>query len=200
MIVCDAETEEDLQAIVKTARNAAERILWIGSGGLAHALANDLPKSGHPGREEAGDGCVLLFIGSDHAVTSRQVEALKRGASAVEMVIEERSKPLRQEVVILRVSRGVTTKEQVQQAVMGAAPHGIRACLLTGGDTAAFVCEALGARSLRLTEEFAPGLPLGVAQDGVLDGVPVVLKSGGFGSEDVLCAFADRFAGRREFV
>jgi uncharacterized protein YgbK (DUF1537 family) len=51
-----------------------------------------------------------------------------------------------------------------------------------------------------LTGEFAPGLPQGIAQGGVLDGVPVILKSGGFGREDVLCQIADRFTGGREFV
>jgi uncharacterized protein YgbK (DUF1537 family) len=39
-----------------------------------------------------------------------------------------------------------------------------------------------------------------VAKGGVLDGVSVILKSGGFGREDVLCRIVDRFAGRREFV
>jgi uncharacterized protein YgbK (DUF1537 family) len=92
----------------------------------------------------------------------------------------------------------MTTAEQIRRVVASVVGERIGCCVMTGGDTAALVCRALGVRSLRLTEEYAPGLPQGVAVGGVLDGVTVVLKSGGFGSEDVLCGMAERFAGGRE--
>ncbi|GGH09012.1 hypothetical protein GCM10011586_26810 [Silvibacterium dinghuense] len=48
------------------------------------------------------------------------------------------------------------------------------------------VCRALGIRSLRLLREFAPGVPMGIAEGGAFDGVRVMLKSGGFGERDLL--------------
>ena len=58
---------------------------------------------------------------------------------------------------------------------------------MTGGDTAHFVCRTLGIHALLLQREFAPGVPLAIAEGGPFDGVSVVLKSGGFGEPDLLC-------------
>jgi uncharacterized protein YgbK (DUF1537 family) len=151
--------------------------------------------------EEERVGRVLLFVGSDHAVTTRQVAALKQTAGVSEIAVEAcTGQAIQERVLVMNVSRGVTTEQQIRQALSSVGDTGIRCCLLTGGDTAALVLRASGVRSLRLTGEFAPGLPQGIAQGGVLDGVSVILKSGGFGGEDVLCRIVDRFAGRREFV
>lgn len=59
---------------------------------------------------------------------------------------------------------------------------GQRRLLIAGGETSAAVCEALGARGLRLLREIEPGLPSCLAIGG---GTPylLVLKSGSFGSE-----------------
>lgn len=201
LVLCDANDDEDLRAVVRAARSLDGRILWVGSGGLAHALAHELPLSFEKHSEEERNGCVLLFVGSDHAVTAKQIAALKQGADVTEIAVEDcLQHTFESQVLALKVSRGVTTEEQIRQAVKTVGNQGIRCCVLTGGDTAAFVFRALGVRSLRLEGEFAPGLPRGIGQGGALDGVTVILKSGGFGQEDVLCRIADRFAGRRGFV
>jgi uncharacterized protein YgbK (DUF1537 family) len=202
LVLCDAEREHDLQTAVKAARSLGCRVLWVGSGGLAHALAHDLPPRMEQRIDEERVGRVLLFfIGSDHAVTTRQVAALKQTAGVSEIAVETcTGQTIQERVLVMNVSRGVTTEQQIRQALSSVGDTGIRCCLLTGGDTAALVLRASGVRSLRLTGEFAPGLPQGVAKGGVLDGVSVILKSGGFGGEDVLCRIVDRFAGRREFV
>jgi uncharacterized protein YgbK (DUF1537 family) len=201
LVLCDAEREQDLQGVVQAARSLGCRVLWIGSGGLAHALAHDLPKSGERKMIEERNGRVLFFVGSDHTVTMKQVAALKQAAEVGEFVVEACTcQTIQEHVLVLKVSRGLTTEQQIQQVLSSTVDKGIRCCLLTGGDTAALVLRAAGVRSLRLTGEFAPGLPQGIAQGGVLDGVPVILKSGGFGREDVLCQIVDRFTGGREFV
>jgi uncharacterized protein YgbK (DUF1537 family) len=201
LVLCDAEREQDLQAVVQTARSLGCRVLWVGSGGLAHALAHDLPQSAERRMEEEWDGRVVLFVGSDHAVTTKQVAALKQTVEMGEFAVEAcTGQTFENHVLVLKVSRGVTTEQQIWQVLSSTGEKGIRCCLLTGGDTAALVLRASGARLLRLTGEFAPGLPQGVAKGGALDGVPVILKSGGFGREDVLCQIVNRFTGRREFV
>lgn len=202
LVICDAERDEDLRSVVAAARKMDERILWIGSGGLAHALASELPLSEEGRAEGAGrkDGRVVLFIGSDHAATVKQIAAVKRSCAAEEIEMEDVSEVPESRVVILRLRRGVTTEDQIRRGVALLVPGGIGCCVLTGGDTAMAVCRALGVQALRLSGEFAPGLPGGVAVGGVLDGTPVILKSGGFGREDVLCEVADRFTSRKEFA
>lgn len=201
VLLCDATRDEDLRAVVRAARSLEGRILWIGSGGLAHALAHELPLHPEGETEDDRSGRVVLFVGSEHAVTARQVEALKHKGGITEEAVEDfcRTSPETQ-ALILKVSMGSTTEEQIRQVVERLRNEGMRSLVLTGGDTAAFVLRALGTRSLRLTDEFAPGLPRGIAQGGVLGGVRVILKSGGFGNEDVFCQIAERFAGRRESV
>jgi uncharacterized protein YgbK (DUF1537 family) len=142
----------------------------------------------------------VLFIGSDHAATVKQIAAVKRSCAAEEIEMEDVSEVPESRVVILRLRRGVTTEDQIRRGVALLVPGGIGCCVLTGGDTAMAVCRALGVQALRLSGEFAPGLPGGVAVGGVLDGTPVILKSGGFGREDVLCEVADRFTSRKEFA
>jgi uncharacterized protein YgbK (DUF1537 family) len=64
--------------------------------------------------------------------------------------------------------------------------HNPEGLILTGGDTALHVLTILGASSIMLHGELAPGIPWGVIQGGLADGRIVVTKSGGFGSPDAL--------------
>jgi uncharacterized protein YgbK (DUF1537 family) len=201
LVLCDAESLEDLRLTVTAARHHIKDILWIGSGGLAHALASKLPKIDIQQKGQFVDGSTVLFVGSNHVVTRRQIEVLKTKASVLESSVEEfQGSGPEHQFVILNITRNSTTEDQVRQAVSRFPPHAIACGVLTGGDTAALVCRALRVRSLRLHEEFAPGLPQGTAIGGVLDGVPVILKSGGFGKDDALCGLLNRFAKRKEFA
>ena len=202
VVLCDAESEADLMSTVEEARNMAEQILWIGSGGLAHALASKLPRVELPKKIVGIGGAVVLFVGSDHTVTRLQIENLKesRTIPVLETSIEDFAGISSDfQVVILNVPR-LTSEDLIGRAVSMLASRGIGCCLMTGGDTAALICRAAGAHSLQLIEEFSPGLPQGIIQGGILDQLPVVLKSGGFGKEDVLREFVDRFVPRKELV
>ena len=64
--------------------------------------------------------------------------------------------------------------------------HQMKGIIATGGDTAQQVCLSLGAYGLIPTKELEPGIPLGVLVGGIADGVLMVTKSGGFGSDSVL--------------
>ena len=58
--------------------------------------------------------------------------------------------------------------------------------VLTGGDIAVSVCRALGAASLSVASEVAPGIPVGFLTGGLCHGLKVITKAGAFGGEDAL--------------
>jgi D-threonate/D-erythronate kinase len=70
--LCDATTEEELRAIVAAGRRLAGRLLWIGTAGLARALAGAPAPSAPPTLPAP----LLLVIGSHHRVTLAQVARL----------------------------------------------------------------------------------------------------------------------------
>lgn len=60
------------------------------------------------------------------------------------------------------------------------------ALVIFGGDTALFVCAALGAQGIALCGQAEPLIPIGRLSGGALDGAPIVTKAGGFGRRDSL--------------
>jgi len=63
-------------------------------------------------------------------------------------------------------------------------------CILSGGDTAKGIFEALQAASLELFSEPLPGCAEGLLSISGGRKIPVVTKSGGFGGEDTLIRLA----------
>ena len=185
-LLCDSQTQTDLERLATAAYGIPQSILWTGSAGLARALATVLSLSHHseliqPVRR---DGRTLLFVGTDHAVTALQVSHLEQqfGVS---------------DGAICRVNWDGPSHQDIR-AAFNAAPTA--ALVLTGGDTASFVLRALNASSILLAGELAPGIPWGVIQGGDADGCIVVTKSGGFGRHDTLADafdFCQRIGDRR---
>jgi uncharacterized protein YgbK (DUF1537 family) len=202
-VFCDANTAEDLQSIVRAARamqtRIPTRILWIGSAGLAHALADHLPIAEQP-LEHPTDGAVLIFSGSDHPVTQRQIAALHEQHEVFIWPTVDSGKKPTDSIIVFRIERGHTTEEEIRAAVSSLMPQTISCLFLTGGDTAMLVCRALGIHSLRLHHEFEPGIPQATAEGGLFAGCTVILKSGGFGSADVLCRIAKHFNHQKEAI
>jgi uncharacterized protein YgbK (DUF1537 family) len=57
---------------------------------------------------------------------------------------------------------------------------------LSGGDTAAAVLGAIGARGIRLQVEILPGVIQGTVIGGAGNGLPAITKAGAFGEPDTL--------------
>jgi D-threonate/D-erythronate kinase len=184
-VLCDATCQDDLARIVIAARSLGKRILWIGSGGLAQALAAELPPLKSNPSLHPRPGQTVFFIGSPHPVTRMQVEHLQRCVCTGEQGLT--SIPSSTTDLLIPVMLDQTTSDDILRSVAAHDPTHIGCLFMTGGDTAHFVCRALGIHALRLEREFAPGVPLAVAEGGPFDGIPVVLKSGGFGEPDLLC-------------
>jgi uncharacterized protein YgbK (DUF1537 family) len=183
-VLCDAAAQSDLERVVYVARSI-RKILWIGSGGLAHALVAKAALK--PQAAERRRGQVVYFVGSPHAVTCGQVECLKNVLSVE-----------RANASVVNVAMGRTTEDEIRQAVVGLAAEQIGCVLMTGGDTALFVCRALGVEAIRLEREFAPGVSLGTVEGGTLNGAAVALKSGGFGEANLMCRLLEEFGVKRE--
>lgn len=181
-VLCDAAAQSDLECVVGAARSLQKRVLWIGSGGLAHALAGEMSAPVHAERRRRGQ--VLYFVGSQHAVTSAQVECLRSAETGSGTVVN--------------VAMGETTEDEIRRAVAGLTAERIGCLFVTGGDTALFVCRALGVESVRLEREFAQGVPLGRVEGGPMDGVMLALKSGGFGEPNLMCRLLEEFGMKQE--
>ena len=91
-LVCDSVDDADLDGIVEAAWTLEGPVLWVGSAGLADALARGgsaRPAAAHrrggaarAGRSEARPrGPVIMWIGSHHPATNAQQHYLAQGWS-----------------------------------------------------------------------------------------------------------------------
>lgn len=167
----DAICDPDLDRIAAALLALDEPVLWAGSAGLASALARAIGGTLVPHTRPERPGPVLFCIGSDHPVTLSQIDALLAA---------------RHEHTLIRIARGEFFPDAVRSR-----PSAI---VLSGGDTAALVCQAIGVQRIDLYDELSPGIPRGVLRGGDFDGTPVVTKSGGFGDRDSLIRIADYFS------
>jgi D-threonate/D-erythronate kinase len=199
--LCDAETEEHLQAIVVAGRRMTQPTLWCGSAGLARSLA------GPPRRQAFAPAAPLLMvIGSDHPVTraqrdaieaplgllrsadpsdianavARAADAIAAGAtSGLALALQETSAETARNIL-------TTTFDLIAERMPR--PGSLFA---TGGETLFGLLQALGATSLLATGELLPGVPHARIGGGRWHDLPVVAKSGGFGGPDLLIRLAE---------
>jgi uncharacterized protein YgbK (DUF1537 family) len=177
----DAETDADLDAISERERSVPGRVLWVGTGGLAGALAGRLsvPRPRLPGP-------VLALVGSDHPVTLGQLRTaglahhrlpgLVPGLPAAVTVDLPSGTPRDQAIVaITRAFRSLLEKIPRPGTLF-----------VTGGATLRALCEALGATSLIVDGEIEPGVPTSILRGGAWDGQRIVSKSGAFGDPGLL--------------
>jgi uncharacterized protein YgbK (DUF1537 family) len=190
----DAACDAHLDAIVSDGLAGGERVLWVGSAGLAAALARAVG-IGSPSAIAFSPAPAIFCLGSDHAVTLEQQERLIGERAAVLFAAETvRNGAIaealeRGQHVVLRIRRGYTSAARVRQLLA----HARSPLMLCGGDTASLFCRALDVCAIELRREVAPGIPCGVIAGGPFDTLPVVTKSGGFGRPDALIEVADFF-------
>ncbi|HUA62972.1 MAG TPA: four-carbon acid sugar kinase family protein [Verrucomicrobiae bacterium] len=195
IVSLDADCDDDLDRIAAAAFVLEGPILWAGSSGLAAAVARAMGGARVPSTRPSGTGPVLFCIGSDHPVTLAQQKTLVESRTVVRGALSKANLDIpaalaRGEHVLLCIDHDLGG-EAVRRRIGAAAPA---AMLLSGGDTAALVCRALGVEAIELCDELLPGIPLGSLRGGDFNGVPVVTKSGGFGTSDTLIRIADYFS------
>jgi D-threonate/D-erythronate kinase len=208
-ILCDSETEQDLERIARAMHQLPQRTLWIGSSGLAKYAAQILaagPDSSRSARttspakiatssapnSDRRSAPILFCIGSDHPVTLLQVKCLEESGTARALDAKTATRDEVREVVqqgrhpLLLLYAAHPDRERIRMLIAEAGSAGISAVFLSGGNTAELVCDTIGAAAIRLQDELLPGIPLGIFHGGLLDGLPVATKAGGFGDENAL--------------
>jgi len=181
LLLCDAATQTELVALARAAVQLPG-LLYAGSAGLAQAIASlhcspevlpPLPVSER----------TLIVAGSPHPLTRLQLENLSPDHLAADSPV----------VRILRIHCKASDDEHIRAAFCQFDPQ---ALILTGGSTASMATSALGAHSLILRGEFAPGIPWGIVQGGAAEGRVAITKSGGFGAPTALREILDKLSGQ----
>ena len=194
LFIVDASTREELSAFARHYQDHLPESLMAGSAGLAAEIAGLLTA----GRTETQSIFIrparpLLFIaGSSHPNTLAQLAFLqeRRNVPRIPLIPgwERSARPLlgAGKDTILELDAESDSAFELAGIAELAAEKLAAAMVLTGGFTARIVCEALGARAIRLWRSLLPGVPIGGIVGGIADGFPVITKSGGFGKPDLL--------------
>ncbi|WP_432520630.1 four-carbon acid sugar kinase family protein [Kineococcus sp. SYSU DK006] len=197
--VCDGSEDSDLDAVVRAATPLGA--VLVGSAGVVAALGRSRPAGPAPVLPpRTGERDVLVVVGTAAPGARTQV-ALLRGAGAVVAGLAEDSDPgavaaaLRSGCGVLTLPPGVvdparsrplvSALAETVRAVVAAHPAGVD-LVLTGGETARRVLDALGVRSLEPLAQVHHGAVVSRAPDGRL----VATRPGSFGGADSLLALA----------
>lgn len=211
--VHDAETDADLDAIVAREMREDGRVLWVGTGGLAAALARARPASpptSEPPTEARMRSPLLALIGSHHPVMRGQIDhaaapdprrhvRLTADPSDIDAVLERLTQGLSCIVTVAfegtRAAAAAVIAERFAQLLAHCPPPGT--LFVAGGETLRDVAQAIGADSLAVEGAREPGLAVSYLHGGRFEGVRVVSKSGGFGRPDLLRTLFDEASENR---
>jgi uncharacterized protein YgbK (DUF1537 family) len=209
-VVCDCAAEADL-AIVAEASLRLSAAVWIGSAGLAAALAlMAAPKMPVSSPVAMCSGPVLITVGSLAEASRLQAKVLVNSGCVAHLVIEPNTllsgsqAPLWRNAcqalsdalasgrdVLLEIgiaeqpdfARGAVLVAKLADLVSDVAPK-VGALIATGGETARTLLTRLGIYGIRLIDEVEPGVALGVSKGA--RSIPVVTKAGAFGGANTL--------------
>ena len=199
VLLADAATADDLLIVVAQGGNLAQPVLWLGSAGLARALAGAAPAP-----LPAVQGPVLAIIGSAHPAMLGQIEHAQghqdvsfcpigadvtKSAAELRAALNERRSCLAP--FSLPAGLGASAAADMIAARLGMLARQLPrfpTLIVAGGETLRALCLAADADSLVVEGEFSPGVPRSRIVGGFLDGQAVVSKSGAFGEPDFLHA------------
>jgi uncharacterized protein YgbK (DUF1537 family) len=221
LVVADAVEMEHLQVLAHAAAHMPQPWLCCGSAGLAEGWLQALGfrrSVAESFRWAPQPGPVLVVAGSRHPATARQLRQAQeqRKLHLVRLSLEEREPSAQWSHAKRMLTEGrqvaLTTTFSPHRAgeEAGAAAHlgratawvcgnvGVLGLILTGGDTADAVCEALGTTAVRVVGEVQPGIPAGTCVGGQGDSLRLVTKAGGFGDDSTLVRSISFIQGARE--
>jgi D-threonate/D-erythronate kinase len=199
LIVYSAAEDGDLDRLV-AAVPRLDDVLWVGSPGLAAALARRCARAaGSVASLPAPARRPLIVVGSTNPATRRQLAGLHTRGDVQGVTVSvdpapavETLRGLTAPILTLQTpdERHTPQTAQVlarsQAAVVQALTedHTVDALVITGGETAATVLQPLGATGIDLLDEPEPGVVRG-SLTGRLP-LSVLIKAGGFGDDAML--------------
>ena len=220
VMVCDAETEGDLDRIAQAALDDGVPTFFIGSAGLAHALAQRVSQAGAPRtaphRGEPSSRGALVVVGSRTRTSRASLAALSAlpnvqriSVDDVLLVGDPHTAPLVAlaqaasnwlvagvDVVVdivqpeLAPNAGNPRLVSTLARLLAPAAREASALVATGGETATALLARLGVQAIKLVDEIEPGVPLGLTLGEI--SIPAVTKAGGFGNEESLTRIITR--------
>jgi uncharacterized protein YgbK (DUF1537 family) len=212
-LVCDAKTEADLAAVAEGSLPIADDVIWVGSAGLAAALAAVETGSAKPAKTPPlmpGQKNVLVVVGTLAEASRLQAKTLVESGLVRHLLIspdalfdgpssplwQQKSKELARlfaahQDVLLELekaanpdlSRGDVLSERLA-AFVESAGNAFAGLVATGGDTVNALLTKLGVHGIRLLDEVEPGVALGITVGAV--SIPLVTKAGAFGDAQSL--------------
>jgi len=172
-VILNASTQDELDAQVAGIEAPSEQF-WVGSPGLALALAKRLGQASEDTVIPAYAGPALVVIGSANPVSHRQAAALHSEEAVV--LIAPPGRMDESAAVLADLADRANAQLRVRE-------FGI--LIATGGDTMEAILDRTGTISFALLGETEPGFPIGSARIASRD-VLVGMKAGGFGGDEAL--------------
>jgi uncharacterized protein YgbK (DUF1537 family) len=177
-----------------------EHVLWVGSPGLAIALASRVAAASSRWPETGGTGKrSLIVVGSANPISHAQCRAL--WAQGVRVVTDIADAPREASILCLQAplrrceDSTAVLADLAGQSAEALTRHDYDVVIATGGETMAAILDRIGIVSFTLVGELEPGFPVGRAQRS--DGTPltIAMKAGGFGSPATLVRAAGALLG-----
>lgn len=195
--ILDGETQDDLDAVAAMLLRLERSAVVLAAGGLARSIGPLLGLEPALPRFTAGAARVVVIAGTRAASAARQVERL--AAAGMPQRVLTRGAPVtldEGDAVVTLDPQDEWDDASLQHALAGVAAA-VRALpgrtdlVLTGGDTARRVLDALGVLLLRVESEIEDGAVLSTIDDGAA----VVTRPGSFGDEHSLVRILHQLRG-----
>ena len=223
VVIVDASTDDELDAIAKLVAADPRRHIPVGSAGLAAALDRirlDIGAGARTGISRSGPpAAVLGLVGSVSERSRLQAARLRESRTVVNVILDPATISTQADRIVTALSSGQNVLLITPAPYPGQSPENEAYALaralgdiarevvdrvprtglfVTGGDTALGVMHALGARTLLVYRELAAGIPVVAIEYRSADRwirIPAITKAGGFGSDTVMIEAFDCLGG-----
>jgi uncharacterized protein YgbK (DUF1537 family) len=176
VVMLDAATQAELDAQVEAFPEPGS-ILWVGSPGMASALARRFAPAAQPRASLAPlNSDILVAIGSANPTSHRQAD--KIGAMpGVTLLRAPSARNTNPATILDRIAADAAN--QLRR-------HPFGALIATGGDTLEAILDRLGISTFEILREIEPGFPLARAELEGGQSLLLAMKAGGLGDDHAL--------------
>jgi uncharacterized protein YgbK (DUF1537 family) len=175
-ILLNAVSQEELNCQV-AALPDPETILWVGSPGMAIALARRFVPAAKPAISTTRIvGDVLVVVGSANPISHQQAERVQSVNGVTVLRGPSVADP----------NPTAVLQQITAQAIMNLRSSRFSALIATGGDTMEAILDRLDVKEFEILQELDSGFPLGSTKFDDKPELLLAMKAGGFGDDDVL--------------